>query len=44
MDGRYIDNADFFNVPDPLKLEDGALFDQLMEEYPNWLAEFKQKV
>ncbi len=44
MDGRYVDNADFFNIPDPLKLEDGALFDQLMEEYPNWLAEFKQKV
>jgi hypothetical protein len=44
MEGRYIDNADFFNVPDPLKLEDSVLFDQLMEEYPNWLGEFNRKV
>ncbi|MEU8664744.1 VWA domain-containing protein, partial [Actinoplanes philippinensis] len=34
---RYLDNADFFSVADPMQLGDGELFDLLMTEYPGWL-------
>lgn len=37
MTGRYTDNAAFFAVTDPANLSDEALFDLMMEEYPDWL-------
>lgn len=39
MRGRTIDNAGFFAVGDnPSAMADGDLYDQLMCEYPQWLA------
>ncbi|MCF2525959.1 VWA domain-containing protein [Yinghuangia soli] len=37
MQGRYTDNAAFFAVTDPANLTDEALFELMMEEYPDWL-------
>ncbi|NUU25400.1 MAG: hypothetical protein HOV68_28425, partial [Streptomycetaceae bacterium] len=37
LQGRYTDNAAFFAVTDPANLTDEALFDLMMEEYPDWL-------
>jgi len=39
MDGRLIDNADFFAVADPAAIPDDQLFDLLMTEYPQWLGQ-----
>jgi len=37
LEGRYVDNADFFSVEDPEAIADEELYDLLMTEYPNWL-------
>ena len=37
MEGRYVDNANFFSVEDPETVPDEEFFDLLMEEYPSWL-------
>ncbi|MFC5513701.1 VWA domain-containing protein [Massilia jejuensis] len=37
LDGRLIDNADFFSVASPDEHSDAALYDLLMTEYPAWL-------
>jgi len=37
MGERFIDNADFCNIPDPEKLTDEELYQKMMEEYPEWL-------
>ncbi|MDJ1174050.1 VWA domain-containing protein [Roseofilum capinflatum] len=37
LEGRYLDNADFFSVEDPEAIADQELYDLLMTEYPNWL-------
>ena len=37
LDGRLIDNADFFSVASPDEHSDSALFDLLMTEYPQWV-------
>jgi stress response protein SCP2 len=37
LDGRLIDNAGFFSVMSPDEHPDEALYDLLMEEYPQWL-------
>ncbi|MFI5533143.1 VWA domain-containing protein [Kitasatospora sp. NPDC051853] len=40
LDGRKVDNADFFAVgDDPRSWQEDALYDALLEEYPRWLAE-----
>lgn len=36
---RFIDNADFFNISDPFKVNDEELFEKLMTEYPDWIKE-----
>ena len=41
--GRYLDNADFFSVKSPQELNDEQLFARLMNEYPKWLEQAKQK-
>ncbi|MCW2778575.1 MAG: Stress response protein [Frankiales bacterium] len=46
--GRYVDNADFFSVTEDellgrSPLPDDALFDRLMQEYPAWLPQARQK-
>ena len=43
LDGRYLDNADFFAVPDPAFISDDQLFDKLMTEYPTWLKQAREK-
>ncbi len=43
LKNRYIDNADFFSVQDPLAFSDDKLYDKLMTEYPNWLKMAKSK-
>ena len=35
--GRYVDNANFFSVPDPEAVPDDELYDLLMGEYPGWV-------
>lgn len=37
LQGRFIDNADFFSVVDPAEIADDALYDLLMQEYPAWV-------
>ena len=42
LDGRLIDNANFFSVASPDEHSDGELYDLLMAEYPGWLKLAKQ--
>lgn len=40
LDGRKVDNADFFAAgDDPRSWQEDALYDALLEEYPRWLTE-----
>jgi len=43
MDGRFLDNADFFAVEDPAAIPDDELFELLMTEYPGWLKQAREK-
>ena len=43
LPGRFLDNADFFSVADPASLPDGQLYDLMMNEYPGWVVQAKQK-
>ncbi|MDN4494754.1 VWA domain-containing protein [Ureibacillus aquaedulcis] len=43
LSGRYVDNANFFSVEDPLELSDTELYDLLMAEYPGWVKSASQK-
>lgn len=43
LKGRYVDNADFFSVKTPQDYDDEQLFARLMNEYPKWLEQAKQK-
>lgn len=43
MQGRYIDNANFFALDDIDSVSDEALYDRLMNEFPKWLKEAKKK-
>ncbi|MDY0974813.1 VWA domain-containing protein [Massilia sp. CFBP9012] len=43
LDGRLIDNADFFSVASPDEHSDGALYDLLMNEYPQWVSQARQR-
>ncbi len=40
---RFIDNADFFAIPDPSKLSDPEMYKLLLQEYPGWLQAARQK-
>lgn len=39
LDGRLVDNADFFSVASPDEHPDAALYDLLMNEYPQWVKQ-----
>jgi len=39
LEGRLIDNANFFSVEDPSGISDEELYDLLMAEYPTWLKQ-----
>ncbi|KAF0820514.1 MULTISPECIES: vWA domain-containing protein [unclassified Cytobacillus] len=43
MDGRYIDNANFFHIKDVEAISDNELYDLLLNEFPDWLKEAKEK-
>lgn len=43
MSGRIIDNAGFFAIDDLSSLSEEALYDRLLQEFPQWLKEAKQK-
>ena len=43
MDGRFVDNANFFSLEDPSKIGDDQLYELLMDEYPDWLKLAKEK-
>jgi stress response protein SCP2 len=42
LDGRLIDNANYFSVTSPDECSDAELYDLLMAEYPAWLKLAKQ--
>lgn len=37
MNGRYVDNANFFALPDIINIQDNELYSLLLKEYPHWL-------
>ena len=37
MEGRYVDNANFFALPDLINIQDNELYSLLLKEYPQWL-------
>lgn len=43
MQGRYVDNANFFQLNDISKISDEQLYDRLLNEFPNWIKEAKSK-
>ncbi|MFB5284439.1 MULTISPECIES: VWA domain-containing protein [Peribacillus] len=43
MEGRVVDNANFFHFDDIETVSDEQLYDQLLDEFPNWLKEAKEK-
>lgn len=43
MEGRYIDNANFFAVDDINKISDDELYRKLLNEYPEWIKKAKEK-
>lgn len=43
MGGRYLDNADFFYVENPASIGDDELYDLLMNEYPGWVSQARQR-
>ena len=43
MGGRYIDNADFFKVTYNDFYIENNLYQQLLQEYPNWLSDDRVK-
>lgn len=38
LDGRYVDNANFFALDDIERVADSVLYQRLLNEYPGWLA------
>ncbi|MCM3594802.1 VWA domain-containing protein [Metabacillus idriensis] len=43
MEGRFIDNANFFHVQDIDAITDEQLYDRLLNEFPDWIKEAKEK-
>lgn len=43
LEGRIVDNANFFHVKDIEKISDDTLYDSLLNEFPSWLKEARQK-
>lgn len=43
MDGRFVDNANFFAMKEPTTLEDDNLYELMLNEYPQWLKEARDK-
>ena len=43
MPGRVVDNANFFSLDDVDKISDEELYNKLLNEFPMWLKEIKEK-
>ncbi len=43
MDGRYVDNANFFALDDFMKVSAPDLYGRLLGEFPQWLQEIRSK-
>jgi len=43
MEGRFVDNANFFHIENIEKITDNELYDRLLNEFPQWLEEAKEK-
>lgn len=43
MDGRFIDNANFFELNDSGNISDEELYDRLLGEFPSWIELAKSK-
>ncbi len=43
MDGRYVDNADFFALDDFKKVSAPEIYSRLLNEFPHWLNEIRAK-
>ena len=43
MEGRFIDNANFFHIKEIEKVSDEELYNNLLNEFPSWLTEAKTK-
>ena len=43
MDGRFLDNVDFFAIEDPSKVSDEELYDKLLTEFPQWIKDARTK-
>lgn len=43
MEGRFIDNANFFEVRDPTAIAESELYEKMTAEYPSWIQLAKEK-
>lgn len=43
MEGRFVDNANFIHIEDVDTISDEQLYDTLLNEFPMWLKEAKEK-
>ncbi|MEK3722899.1 vWA domain-containing protein [Paenibacillus sp. FSL H8-0034] len=43
MEGRFVDNANFFHLDDISAISDENLYDHLLHEFPEWLQAVKSK-
>ena len=43
MEGRYVDNANFFALDDFKSVPNEELYGRLLEEFPQWLKEVREK-
>lgn len=43
MEGRIVDNANFIHIEEIDKVSDGELYDALLNEFPSWLKEAREK-
>ena len=43
MDGRIIDNANFFEVKDPKQMSDNELYNKILGEYPDWISKAQKQ-
>lgn len=43
MEGRFLDNVDFFHIEDPSAVSDEDLYDKLLTEFPQWVKDARTK-
>lgn len=43
MEGRFVDNANFFSVNDLANMSDNDLYNKLLGEYPDWITKARHK-